>query len=297
VFQNYALFPHMTVFDNVAYGLTVRRVAKAEIRTRVNDMLARVELVEKADAMPHQLSGGQMQRVALARALINEPAVLLLDEPLGALDAKLRKQMQIELKHMQRRFGMTFVYVTHDQEEAMVMSDRVVVMDAGRIQQIGTPAAIYARPANRFVASFLGSANFVPVTVEAMSNGIASVRLHDGTRLRCGLSQPLDTGESALLFIRPEHASVTPNGASGISPADNVMQGRLLEVIHLGALRRLTFDIGGGVRLDVDRLSTSTGIDDPIPGSSWRIGLPAERSILFPADATTVPTGPVSGKV
>ena len=165
VFQNYALFPHMTVFDNVAYGLTIKKVPKDEIRQRVAEMLELVQLTDYERRKPDELSGGQKQRVAIARALINRPKVLLLDEPLGALDLKLRKQMQIELKRLQKKLGITFVYVTHDQEEALTMSDRIAVMNAGVIEQLGTPMEIYDHPLTRFVAGFIGESNIFDGTV------------------------------------------------------------------------------------------------------------------------------------
>jgi spermidine/putrescine transport system ATP-binding protein len=176
VFQRWALFPHMTAAENVAFGLEVERLPRAQIRTRVGDALALVSLGEFAQRKPSQLSGGQMQRVALARALVKRPKVLLLDEPLGALDLKLRTQMQLELKRIQREVGTTFIYVTHDQGEAMTMSDRIAVMNKGRIEQIDTPQAIYDRPETRFVAGFIGNTNIAPVTIETVENGEAKVR-------------------------------------------------------------------------------------------------------------------------
>ena len=165
VFQNYALFPHLTIFDNVAFGLRRRQVPDAEVKQRVSEMLALVELPGYERRKPGQISGGQAQRVALARALVNKPAVLLLDEPLGALDLKLRKQMQVELKRIQQEVGITFIYVTHDQEEAMTMSDRIAVMNRGRYEQLGDPETLYERPATRFVAGFLGVSNLLPATI------------------------------------------------------------------------------------------------------------------------------------
>src|SRR5437660_2814093 len=184
VFQNYALFPHLTIFENVAFGLRRKRVPNADVRTRVHDMLALVELAGYESRRPNQISGGQAQRVALARALINRPAVLLLDEPLGALDLKLRKQMQVELKRIQQEVGITFIYVTHDQEEAMTMSDRIAVMQRGRFEQLGDPESLYERPTTRFVAGFLGVSNLLPGTVSGTADGYAMVRLADDTSVR-----------------------------------------------------------------------------------------------------------------
>ena len=182
VFQNYALFPHLSIFENVAFGLRRKRVADAEIRTRVADMLALVELKGYDKRKPTQISGGQAQRVALARALINRPAVLLLDEPLGALDLKLRKQMQVELKRIQQEVGITFIYVTHDQEEAMTMSDRIAVMNQGRYEQLGQPEDLYERPQTRFVAGFLGVSNLLQIRTDGTADGYAVCRLGDDTR-------------------------------------------------------------------------------------------------------------------
>src|SRR5262245_23847669 len=181
VFQNYALFPHLSIYENVAFGLRRSKVPDAEIRTRVTEMLQLVELPGFERRKPTQISGGQAQRVALARALINRPAVLLLDEPLGALDLKLRKQMQVELKRIQQEVGITFIYVTHDQEEAMTMSNRIAVMNKGRYEQLGDPESLYERPITRFVAGFLGVSNLLPATAQGHSNGFAAFKLADGT--------------------------------------------------------------------------------------------------------------------
>src|SRR5207302_10464139 len=178
VFQSYALFPHMTVGDNVGFGLKMARVARTESRSRIEEALALVGLEKHAERLPSQLSGGQQQRVAVARALVNRPAVLLLDEPLGALDLKLRKRLQLELAQIHREIGTTFVYVTHDQEEAMSMADRIAVMNLGVIEQLGTPLEIYRRPSSRFVADFIGEANFLVVSVEC-----ESATSSDGTRV------------------------------------------------------------------------------------------------------------------
>ena len=202
VFQNYALFPHLTIFENVAFGLRRQKVPDAEVRTRVTEMLQLVELPGFERRKPTQISGGQAQRVALARALINRPAVLLLDEPLGALDLKLRKQMQVELKRIQQEVGITFIYVTHDQEEAMTMSDRIAVMNRGRYEQLGDPEVLYERPATRFVAGFLGISNLLSGTVEGNDNGYVRLRLADETVIRAPRT---DTGGDAVsVGVRPE---------------------------------------------------------------------------------------------
>ena len=207
VFQNYALFPHLTIFENVAFGLRRKGVKDAEVKSRVTEMLELVELPGFETRKPTQISGGQAQRVALARALINKPAVLLLDEPLGALDLKLRKQMQVELKRIQQEVGITFIYVTHDQEEAMTMSDRIAVMNKGRYEQLGEPEVLYERPTTRFVAGFLGVSNLLPGAVEGDDGTYAAVRLADDTR-DPGAARPASAG-------RPASASASGPRRSG----------------------------------------------------------------------------------
>lgn len=209
VFQHYALFPHMSVWDNVAYGPRSRKKDKTEIKRRVDELLEIVRLTDFAKRRPGQLSGGQQQRVALARALVNYPSALLLDEPLGALDLKLRQIMQFELKRIQREVGITFIYVTHDQEEALTMSDRIAVMNAGNVEQIGTPNEIYERPATVFVASFIGQANLWPGRQTARSNGsLVDVEVLGATlRARPG-ETTIEAGGHATLMIRPERVRV-----------------------------------------------------------------------------------------
>jgi spermidine/putrescine transport system ATP-binding protein len=203
VFQQYALFPHMSVKDNVAFGLKAKKVPKAEIEKRVVELLEIVRLADFAARKPAQLSGGQQQRVALARALVNYPSALLLDEPLGALDLKLRQAMQLELKRIQREVGITFIFVTHDQEEALTMSDRIAVMSEGRVEQIGSPEEIYHEPETEFVAGFIGMANLLPARIEGR-DGDLSVAMVGDRRLRAPSVQGLDAGDVATLMIRPE---------------------------------------------------------------------------------------------
>ncbi len=207
VFQNYALFPHLDVGDNVAFGLKRKQVPKADITRRVDEALELVHLTGYQRRKPNQLSGGQQQRVALARALVNRPNVLLLDEPLGALDLKLRKRLQVELKRIQQEVGITFVYVTHDQEEALTMSDRIAVMHHGRIEQLGTPEALYERPTTTFVADFIGTTNLLRGTVEALDDGAALVRLEGGDVCRIG--RPGRTvGQVVDISLRPEAIAI-----------------------------------------------------------------------------------------
>ena len=217
VFQQYALFPHMTVADNVAFGLRSKRTAKDEIVNRVAEMLEVVRLPEFAQRKPAQLSGGQQQRVALARALVNRPAALLLDEPLGALDLKLRQSMQLELKRIQRELTSTFVFVTHDQEEALTMSDRIAVMTQGRVDQIGTPTEIYHHPATVFVAGFIGTANLLPVEVSGQDGDVVTVTSRTGATYPVPASgRTHSDGESVTLMVRPERLSVREPGTGGI---------------------------------------------------------------------------------
>ena len=209
VFQQYALFPHMSVWDNVAFGPRSQKIDKGETAKRVNEMLEVVRLTEFARRKPSQLSGGQQQRVALARALVNYPKALLLDEPLGALDLKLRHAMQFELKRIQREVNITFVYVTHDQEEALTMSDRIAVMNAGRVEQIGTPTEIYDRPSTVFVAGFIGQANLWPCHVDARANGHADITAFGSSRLRRSCDTAAVEGDSGTVMVRPERVAVS----------------------------------------------------------------------------------------
>jgi spermidine/putrescine transport system ATP-binding protein len=225
VFQSYALFPHLDVSGNVAFGLRRRRVAKDEIKRRVAEALELVELAGLEHRRPRQLSGGQQQRVALARALVLRPAVLLLDEPLGALDAKIRKQLRLELKTLQEEVGITFVFVTHDQEEALSMSDRIAVMNEGRIEQIGTPEAVYEQPATVFVADFLGVSNLM----DAVAEGDGGVRIGD-FRLRAGCGDLASRGPVKVV-ARPERLALLPHGAS----QDNCVPGMVERTVYVGA--------------------------------------------------------------
>ena len=219
VFQSYALFPHLDVFENVAYGLKRKKVAGAEITKRVEAMLELVDLAGYGERKTTQLSGGQQQRVALARALVNRPEVLLLDEPLGALDLKLRKQMQIELKRIQSEVGITFIYVTHDQEEAMTMSDRIAVMNAGRMEQLGPPEEVYELPATEFVAGFLGASNLLSGEVDGVEGEWAKVRLDAGEVVKVPAGRLAQERGPVRIGIRPEKLSI--HSSDGIGAADN----------------------------------------------------------------------------
>ena len=260
VFQHYALFPHLSVADNVAYGLRQRSTPKAEASERFERALATVRLGELRDRYPRELSGGQQQRVALARALVNEPAVLLLDEPLAALDLKLRRAMQIELKALQERVGIAFLYVTHDQEEALTLSDRIAVMNHGHILQEGTPEEIYEHPRSRFVADFIGQTNFFVGTVEA-TGAVTVVRDEDGRVLRCAPSDWARRGTRVAVTVRPEK----------VGPADpstpNRMEGLLERVTYLGDLVQYHILVEGGKELVCQRQN-----DRSDPAAAWRVG-------------------------
>jgi spermidine/putrescine transport system ATP-binding protein len=236
VFQQYALFPHMSVFDNVAFGPRSKKLPEAEVKTRVSEMLDVVRLGEFAQRRPAQLSGGQQQRVALARALVNYPSALLLDEPLAALDLKLREAMQIELKRIQREVGITFVFVTHDQGEALTMSDRIAVMSEGRVEQVGAPVDIYARPETLFVAGFIGSANLLPGTIVSSDGAGTRVLLLDGTQVvvaagNSASSTSLSQGNQVTVMLRPEQVVLGDVGDMKVFVTDTVFQGSSVRVV------------------------------------------------------------------
>ncbi len=241
VFQNYALFPHLSVTDNVSFGLEMKRIEKGEIRKRVAEALEMVRLPDAGSKKPHQLSGGQRQRIALARAIVNQPRVLLLDEPLGALDLKLRKAMQLELKELQRQLEITFVFVTHDQEEALVMSDRIGVMDHGVLRQVGTPEEIYNRPADRFVADFIGDTNFLPCRVLEYRDGQAQVEV-DGLIMTVTSDQSLTANVQAYLAIRPEKVQIYPSSAPR-TPDEERFGAVIVEEVFMGTDTRYVAEL------------------------------------------------------
>ena len=245
VFQSYALFPFLSVFDNVAFGLRYARVTKAELRTRVGDALSRVSMSSFASRRPGQLSGGQQQRVALARALVLNPAVLLLDEPLGALDAKLRRSLKVELKALQERVGITFLYVTHDQEEALTMSDRLAVLDAGRIAQVGTPRQVYEEPADSYVADFLGAANLMEILVSERTGDSAAVLKLGEVALSTLHGCPASPGEKAHAVIRPERVRVEEHGSPGVNRVPALVE----RVVFLGAATQIMLRLATGTSL------------------------------------------------
>jgi spermidine/putrescine transport system ATP-binding protein len=251
VFQSYALFPHLTVERNVAFGLERKRIDKAQVRTRVGDALEMVQLGGYGKRKPTQLSGGQQQRVALARALVNRPRALLLDEPLGALDLRLRKQLQIQLKRIQADVGITFVHVTHDQEEAMTMADTIAVMNDGRIEQAGSAADLYERPRTEFVANFLGVSNLVDARMRASQNGHSSVETHDGAMLHVPSDRIGPHGTDAVrIGVRPEKVTLSPAGTDVVA-GHNVLLGTVMVASFLGVSIQYVVRAAGGEELTV----------------------------------------------
>lgn len=286
VFQAYALFPHMTVAENIAYGLRQRKTSKEEISRRVSEALDLVRMASMAERRPRQLSGGQQQRVALARALVNAPSVLLLDEPLAALDRKLREEMQIELKLMQAELGITFVFVTHDQGEALSMSDRIAVMRAGKIEQLADPFTVYDSPTTVFVASFIGQQNFFQGTVcddRAVDSPYGAFRAARGPN-----SQPA-RGQAGLVAVRPELITLTDDAAgwstSNVRPDDNCVRGTLASIAHLGDVIQYVVRLGGhevlvrAPRSTAPRLQVGTLVE-----CSWSV----EDTHLFAAEQSEV---------
>jgi putative spermidine/putrescine transport system ATP-binding protein len=259
VFQNYAIFPHLNVFENVAFPLRARRRPEPTIRERVTWALDLVQLGSFADRFARQLSGGQQQRVAIARAIVFEPHIVLMDEPLGALDKNLRYDMQVEIKEIQRRLGMTVVYVTHDQEEAMNMSDRIAIMNRGRTAQIGAPSEVYERPANAFVGRFLGEANVLDGKIEAIDGDTATLRI-GGVTLRARMRDAAKVGQGASLFVRPERVAIGDT-------TGNRVDGRVRRISFLGNIVRYQVEIAPATHVVVDVQNSgrrALAVDDPI---------------------------------
>ncbi|HEY9460588.1 MAG TPA: ABC transporter ATP-binding protein [Paralcaligenes sp.] len=274
VFQNYAVWPHKTVRENVVFGLKVRKVAAARIADQLEKALALVNLTGLEDRFPNELSGGQQQRVALARSLVVEPEILLLDEPLSNLDAKLREHMRMELKQLQRRTGITFVYVTHDQAEALALSDRIAVMHGGVLQQFSAPHEVYTRPANKIVADFMGLVNFLPGTVVADGSGLA-VSTFDDVLVSAALSFQSRAGDQVELAVRPENIQISPVGTGARSV------GRIADVIYLGNLVEYMVEVSSGQVLRVQAHPKELFA----VGSQVQVTLDADRCNVFAPDA------------
>jgi spermidine/putrescine transport system ATP-binding protein len=266
VFQSYALFPHLSVADNVAFGLKRRKVDKEEIGRRVEQELERVGLATQANRRPSQLSGGQQQRVALARALVNLPKVLLLDEPLGALDLKLRKGLQVELKRIQREVGITFIYVTHDQEEALTMSDRIAVMSRGHVEQVADPESVYERPASAFVAGFIGVSNLMPGTVESSDR----VKLDHGPTVPAQVNG-FSPGERCQAIVRPEKLRVEEGEAK--SGAECSVEGVVESSMYLGTSTQIVVGLGDDTRMTVLVPNADEAARQRLPGGGARVNL------------------------
>ncbi|ACA18236.1 spermidine/putrescine ABC transporter ATPase subunit [Methylobacterium sp. 4-46] len=275
MFQSYALFPHLSVFENVAYGLRVRNRPRAEVAERVEAALAMVQLDGLGQRRIRGLSGGQQQRVALARAVVTEPDVLLMDEPLGALDRQLRKHVQLEIRRLHRALGCTTVFVTHDQEEALMMADRVGVMRAGRLEQVGSPRDLYARPANAFVAAFLGESNLLRGRVTRCEGGAAAIDLPAlRTTLRGRAARPFRVGEEAAALLRPETLSFAPHGG---------FRGRVEETIFLGEIFAARVELAPGQSVWVRTFSSG---DQPAEGAQTTLACDPAAILILPADPT-----------
>ena len=254
VFQNYSLFPHMTVFENVAYGPSIKKVPKEQIKKSVSEMLELVQMSGYESRKPDELSGGQKQRVAIARALINQPRVLLLDAPLGALDMKLRRQMQIELKRLQKKLGITFVYVTHDQEEAMTMSDRIAVMSDGLILQIDNPVEIYEKPKSRFVADFIGESNIFDGKIKTMEDGILHAECKQGDCLLYG--KGFEAGEDIFISVRPEYLMLSKEKQEGFS-----LKAKIIDYVFMGTLVKAILLTEDGKEIKYSRFEKNQSLD------------------------------------
>ena len=292
VFQNYALFPHLTIYENVAFGLRRKKVQDAEVKRRVSEMLELVELPGYEGRKPGQISGGQAQRVALARALVNKPAVLLLDEPLGALDLKLRKQMQVELKRIQQEVGITFIYVTHDQEEAMTMSDRIAVMNRGKYEQLGDPEVLYERPKTRFVAGFLGISNLLPATPNGRENGYAGYKLSDGTAVRVPATLVEGRDGRVAIGVRPEKIRLHEPDKD-IAPGLNRLPGVITDASYLGVSTQYIVELPDGHRVTVfeQNVERATKAELWTSGEKVVLAWAPEHCFVVEAGAEAVPAG------
>ncbi|MGN8886820.1 ABC transporter ATP-binding protein [Blautia sp. HCP28S3_G10] len=270
VFQNYALFPHMNVADNIGYGLKLKKIPKAEIRKKVTEMLELVQLPGFEKRKPSELSGGQKQRVAIARSLVNNPRVLLLDEPLGALDLQLRRAMQIELKKLQKKLGITFIYITHDQEEAINMSDRIAVMNNGKFEQIGTPDEIYNHPKTSYVATFVGNSNILKGTAESSKENIVNIKVSGGTVPVFNDGPTVKGGESVTLAVRSENIHLDETGTKGI-PAE------VVEKSFAGGMLRVVLKLQDDTEIIASRYGIDAGVQ---PGQKVSCSFAAEDAVL-----------------
>jgi len=278
VFQNYALFPHMTVFDNIAFALKMRKWSRDQIQQAVERVLEIVQLPQVADRYPRQLSGGQQQRIALARAMVYEPSVILMDEPLGALDKKLRDQLQLEIKRLHQELNMAVLYVTHDQGEALVMSDRICLMRDGQIEQLGTPDELYFRPRTIFAADFLGEANMLSGEAVGREDDYVVVDLADGTRVRGVSDHELTRGQAVRVMVRPEIIRLLGEGED----AENILEARLKEVVMNGSTTQNFFTTAVGWQIIVESLTSEPADRAAVGGKSARLGWATQRAVVLP---------------
>lgn len=278
VFQNYALFPHMTIYDNLAFGLSVKKVKKEEIKKRVTEILELVQLVGFENRKPDQLSGGQKQRVAIGRALINKPKVLLLDEPLGALDLQLRKQMQFELKRLQKKLGITFIYVTHDQEEALTMSDRIAIMYQGNLEQIGTPKEIYENPKSKFVADFIGESNIFYGVANRMENDILQVKLENGDVTV--VDSEVKDNEIIYVLVRPENIRLSKEPVDGFT-----LGGKVKEHVYIGNVNKTIIALPTGMEI---KMNTNPKVELLSVGSEIYIYWKKEDAVIIKSQSQEV---------
>ncbi len=293
VFQSYALFQHMTVFQNIAFGLEMEKVPKVEITRRVNEALEMVKLGNMGRRKPKQLSGGQQQRIALARALVKRPEVLLLDEPLGALDLKLRKEMQLELKALQEQVGITFIYVTHDQEEALTMSNRIAVMSKGKALQIGGAVEIYERPNCRFVADFIGETNFLAGVIKKLSKDRVTVLLNTLNKEITGIPQgELSVGKAVAVSIRPEKVKLADDDGKVVKDllgTENQLNGKVVTTAYIGSDTRVVLDLGSSLRMRAWEQNSISTLDPNAyysAGDPVRVYIPIENTLVLPEDVT-----------
>lgn len=281
VFQSYALWPHLTVFDNVAFPLKLRRIPTPERKRMIEQVLALVEMEPFTGRYPHELSGGQQQRVALARTLVYKPSILLLDEPLSNLDAKLRERARVWLGELKRQLKMTTLYVTHDQSEALTLSDRIVIMDKGRIVQIGTPEEIYENPAEAFVADFIGTSSFFPGTVDIMRDGDALVRFAGGATLSVAARRAVSTGSSVKVSVRPERLQILSKASEAPAEAGAVLNARIRSRSYLGARFQYELEVGDAIA----KVETQERVDD----AEALLWVPSAGSMAFPDNGSAQP--------
>jgi putative spermidine/putrescine transport system ATP-binding protein len=292
VFQSYALFPHMTVDANVAYPLKRRKTPKKELQQRVAESLELVGLEGMHKRYPRELSGGQQQRVALARALVFRPRVLLMDEPLGALDRRLRTSLQLEFKRIHRELGITFIYVTHDQDEALVMSDRIAVFNAGAIDQVGTAEELYERPSTLFVAEFLGDSNVLPGVI---ADGVSGQRLQGrGYELALPKEAALPTGSRAVMTVRPERVTIVPDTPHALPGQGNALAGTVKQVIYMGGIRRLEVDVADFTMIAQEQAGAGSTVT---AGDPVLVTWDADRSVVLPDDQGEAKAGAVTGSL